>query len=286
MAKGRNLRGPYSRPSRSSSSPSSCQASCGRRRGLASMQPRANAASGGGQPVADQLGHAGAWPARCRCRARRAAGASISGGYQSRYRATTAGSGCSRAGPSSTSRPGRGRARPDGSARARAARRRGPRPARCAAPSATSSRRHIHAASRGSTPPGKAARTWARLTKPSSAPSRLRAPLGAGARIDHPPRAREPGEVGAEPRLAAEPDPAQRRGLAVHQVVVGRIPGQLQQAAAGLVQVGHVAAGDQRPAAIAVAQVPLPERGQPGERGRRAGIAGRASGWVSLASRR
>src|SRR6266702_2207072 len=171
MAKGRNLRGPYSRPSNSSSSVSSCQASCGRRRVLASMQPRAKAASGPGsrppvssvmQDVASQMSVSGpAGPVR------------------------------------GTDRDEQPPPHPRGVARIDAAGKRGP-------------------------DPGQAAEAVQLLDQVAVA-------LGARARVKHPPGPGEPGEVGAEPALAVPRDPGRRLGLAVDQVVVRRIPGDLQQ---------------------------------------------------------
>ena len=58
MAKGRNLRGPYRRPSSSSSSASSAQASSGRRRGLASRAAPGEGRQRVRQPWSEEFGHA------------------------------------------------------------------------------------------------------------------------------------------------------------------------------------------------------------------------------------
>ena len=289
MAKGRNVRGPYSRPSRPSSSPSSCHASCGRRRGLASMQPRAKAAIGAGRAVAHQLGHAGRWPARCRCRARPAAWpGSRAGTGRGTWRPWRAAD--HRAALSSTSRPGPARARPDGSARARRARRRGP-------PRPGARRRWPRAAAATSTPrpadrapPGKRRPHLRQAGEAVQLAEQVAAPLGAGARVADSLRARAAGESrrGTWARSASR----SRRSAAASRSIRSLSAGSrasFSRPSAGLVQVGDVAPGGQCWRARAGPPSPwcrCQRAASFANAAARACRRGSASGWVSLASRR
>ena len=124
--------------------------------------------------------------------------------------------------------------------------RRARRPARWARPSATSSRRHIQATSRASSPSGYARRTSRGREAGAAASTLIRrsAPVAAS-------RCRklvdQPGHVRQVARVAALGDGAQGVRLAGHQVVVGRAARQLEQpVVADVVEVGQVTAS--RPA--------------------------------------
>ncbi len=219
------------------------------------------------------------WLARCRCGSGRVPG-SARRADTSRDSARRSRGAAPLADSSSTSRRARARALPDGSARGREARRRGSTPARCAAPSATSNRRHIHAASRGSTPPGNRRRTSARLTKPSSAPTRFPRRSAPVLGSSHALRFEEPREVGRETGRDAPRERTHRDRLAIHQVVVRWVPRELQQAVAYLEQVREVTAREQSPGAgsgSADLRMPLPEAGQ-----LREGRSGASVAWACV----
>ena len=158
-------------------------------------------------------------------------------------------------------------------------------PARWARPSATSSRRHIQAASRGSTPSGvrRAPRRGcaARRGVEHVAAWSGRCPCGGTRRRVG---ARRAGSAGRRARRSAA-----ARCLARHQVVVGRVPDQLQLPVRHRVQVGEVTlVGEGRGGVDALGAADraaaAPQIGEPGERRRSAGPA--VSGWVRRASRR
>ena len=97
--------------------------------------------------------------------------------------------------------------------------------------------------------------------------------LGARARITLSPRLDKPGKERTQPRVHLDLEAPERDGLAAHQVVVRRVPDQLEHAVPYLVQVGDVALGD-CPAVDAPAtdtpaadvRVSLPQPGQLAER--------------------